>query len=478
MSPLHSDVHDGCSGRRGNPARSATAERLLPATPYRVSRLHEMWSLHLLKNWPQRGRCRVRDATSNLEIVMMSITRGDSTITFRREDGKEARFSLHSPMFSETSQLASLHVALGEGEFTGDALLATTTFGDPILFELPLVDEIDQLEGRLMVYLDQNQWRALGEANNPASRVAEADRSAARRLIELVREREVVLPASAAHYHETTKWTDDAGRYRLGLSILQHSHGWQLRDPLQVRRDEIQASFQHVLFGGPQPVADSTVTLFPDVLHGEVRGGPAIEVPPDFPPSMAALHRALVSASALIDVMLDTEHIPAQAPTGWTAANQAFSDWLDTERLDSNQKRKCIDSFLLGDLASEIAEEAFRSGLTVDQVGSWMSSGGANIALTPGLGLYREMVQDRHLKAGLTWHPNDLTDMVYLSTAAGYADVIVCERSMGTSLHAGLRRLGRPTSVFRRLSEALPAIETLLGSRGRGTAVDGRRVTQ
>ncbi|MBF5083091.1 hypothetical protein [Quadrisphaera sp. INWT6] len=275
-----------------------------------------------------------------------------------------------------------------------------------------------------------------------------------------------MLPASSAHYYETTKWTHDASRYRLGLSILQHSHGWQLRDPLQVRRDEISRSFQHALFGGPPPVGSDTITLSPDVIHGEVRGGRAIEVPPDFPPDMATLHRALVSASALIDVMLDMEHIPAQAPTRWTAANQAFSDWLDTQPLDSNQKRNSIDAFLMNDLVTEIAEEALKGGLTIDQVRVWMENGGKSIALTPGLGLYREMMQDRHLKVGLTWRPSDLTDMIYLSMAAGYADVVVCENSMGASLNTGIKRLHRNTSVFRRLSDALPTIETMLESRG------------
>lgn len=54
---------------------------------------------------------------------------------------------------------------------------------------------------------------------------------------------------------------------------------------------------------------------------------------------------------------------------------------------------------------------------------------------------------------------------MYLSCAAGYADVVVCERHVRTALHQSLRRLGRSTQVFRRLSDVIEPIAELLNTR-------------
>lgn len=99
----------------------------------------------------------------------------------------------------------------------------------------------------------------------------------------------------------------------------------------------------------------------------------------------------------------------------------------------------------------------------------WIWQHPARLSALPALGLFREVLHDRHLNRGLTWRPNDLTDMVYLSTAAAYADAVVCENSMGSALRRGVARLGGTTPVFRRLREAVPAIEHMLLARKQQT---------
>lgn len=176
-----------------------------------------------------------------------------------------------------------------------------------------------------------------------------------------------------------------------------------------------------------------------------------------------------MSATALIDLMLDRDHIPATPPTAWTQTNQRFSDWLDQESGGSQRKRKAVDVLLLQDLQRELAEEALSSGITPTQMSEWIWQHPVRFAALPALGLFREVLHDRHLSRGFTWRPNDLTDMVYLSTAAGYADVLVCERSMGSALQRGIARLGRTTPVFPHLREAVPAIERMLLARDQRT---------
>ncbi|XVV15105.1 hypothetical protein ACQP2X_12405 [Actinoplanes sp. CA-131856] len=90
---------------------------------------------------------------------------------------------------------------------------------------------------------------------------------------------------------------------------------------------------------------------------------------------------------------------------------------------------------------------------------------GRSISELPATGLLRELTYERHLNVGATWRRNDLTDMMYLSFAIGYADVVVRERHMRTALHQSLRSLGRSTQVFRRLSDAIEPTAELLATR-------------
>src|SRR3954463_11912109 len=86
-------------------------------------------------------------------ITLITMDRETSSIVFTRSDGKEARFPLEDSPFAATSALSRLHYTP-----SFDALLATTRAGDDVVFELPTPNSGEQLDGRLVVYLDQNQW--------------------------------------------------------------------------------------------------------------------------------------------------------------------------------------------------------------------------------------------------------------------------------------------------------------------------------
>ncbi len=399
----------------------------------------------------------VMESDEDLRVVMVMVDPETETVVLTRSDGKEARFPLTSPMFEPSSLLSRLAYPP-----TFEGLLVQTRKGDTIVFDLPRSDGADQLNGRLVVYLDQNKWRPVSDVLQGRCGGAAADREAAQRLVEWVEAGRIILPASAGHYYETTKWSDTEGRYRLGLSILQLSRGWQLRDPLQVRRDELRWLFRNRL--APGGVLPTAVTLAPNVIHSAARGFTPLGPPPDFPAQEAFQHEALVSATTLIDLMLDSEGGERGPETGWTQDNQRFSDWLDSQDGDSQKKRKAIDAWLFRDLQRELAEESYAAGLTAERLKEWGSASQPvqELAALPCLGLFREMLHERHLNKGTTWKPNDVIDMVYLSCAAGYADFVVCERQMREPLARGIARLGRSTQVFRSLAEAVSAIAAAL----------------
>jgi hypothetical protein len=163
----------------------------------------------------------------------------------------------------------------------------------------------------------------------------------------------------------------------------------------------------------------------------------------------------------MIAVMLDPEQIPpTAAAAGWVAVNQRFSGWLDSEtQRTADQKRKSVDVLFMQDMGAEIADEARNAGLAPEELAHWLSSPFPDVREMPALGVYREMLQQRHLNVGTTWKTNDLTDMVYLSCATGYADVVIAERHMTAIGSQSLRRLGRRPSVVSSLRAAIPIIE-------------------
>ncbi|GGX97904.1 hypothetical protein [Streptomyces fructofermentans] len=393
-------------------------------------------------------------------IVMMTLDRETSSVILTRSDGQEARTPLAGLPFTPTSLLVRLHYSPLGG------LLAVTRDGDEVAFEVPTRGRTEPLDNRLVVYLDQNMWRPVSETLQGGETVSGEDRAAAERLAEWVRNRRIVMPASAGHHYETTKWSVADKRYSLGLTILQLSRGWQMRDPLQVRVDEILEMFRCWKGKADSARASSVFTLAPNALHSPPRGVTPYTPPSDFSADDAFRLVSLTSASTYIDVMLDAEHVQPGPETGWVASNQRYSEWLDTQDWDSQQKRRSIDAFLFSDFQRELAEGAYAAGLSLQEVQQWGQKRPVQgFAVLPATGLYREMFHNRHLNKGTKWRRNDLTDMIYLSCAAGYADFVVCERHMREPLEWGVRRLGQTAKVFRRLGEAVSAIGDALAQQ-------------
>lgn len=84
--------------------------------------------------------------------------------------------------------------------------------------------------------------------------------------MEWVEQRRIVLPASAGHYYETGKRFSTDKRYDFGLAVLRYRRGWQMLDPLQIRRNALHDAFCHRL-DRPSNVRSAPVfTLDPDAL--------------------------------------------------------------------------------------------------------------------------------------------------------------------------------------------------------------------
>ncbi len=183
------------------------------------------------------------------EVVTITVDLASEMAVVRLSDGTRRTTSVDGSRFDASSRVLRLTYTPAF-----DWLVAVTTTGDTVRFELPSPASPAPLDGRVVVYLDQNQWSAITNARYAPSRVPEPDRVAALNLARLVDDGLVVLPASAAHYVETTVWADTERRYLLGLPVLQLSRGWQMRHPLDLRREE----FADLLAGREPDLAGST----------------------------------------------------------------------------------------------------------------------------------------------------------------------------------------------------------------------------
>ena len=169
-------------------------------------------------------------------ILSVRLDRLAGTATFVRSDQKQAVFEVRSSVDPTSAIVAMTWVP------RANAMVFETDRGDNVAAELPTVDDLAPLNGRPVVYLDQNQWSTLANVVHAPERVPVAEAEAAHTLIDMALASKVVLPLSAGHMSETCKWTNRDRRYALALTILKLSRGWQMRDPLELRRSEVRGA--------------------------------------------------------------------------------------------------------------------------------------------------------------------------------------------------------------------------------------------
>jgi len=386
-------------------------------------------------------------------ILSVRLDRLAGTATFVRSDRKQAVFEVGSSVDPTSSIVATTWVP------KANAMAFETDRGDSVVAELPTVDDLAPLNGRPVVYLDQNQWSTLANVVHAPERLTVAEGEAAEALIDMAAASKVVLPLSAGHMSETCKWTNRDRRYALALTILKLSRGWQMRDPLELRRSEIRRALL-ARYRDEHPAQPAPFTLEPEALHGPNRDRGPFVAPADFPEDYALTFRAQTSIASAFDVMLDAEHIEVGPSPGWVERFQGFTDWLGAQPRDNRRLRHSrTDAFFLSDILNEVAAECPRAGITAEEMSDWtLNHSSDDISVMPSLGLFREAMREKLLNPGTRWEDNDLADLMYLTCGAGYSDHVVAERSFASQIDRAVRRLGRTPNVHRNLFELLAAL--------------------
>lgn len=256
-------------------------------------------------------------------------------------------------------------------------LVLTTRRGTEFGFDLPGGRGVD---GRPVVYLDQNVWSALARVTHRPERLPRAVLDAARRLTRLAADRVVVLPMSSSHMLETTRWSDDADRVALAETMLRLSRGWCVRHPLRVRALEMR-----LLLGLDVPAGQ---VLGPGVWPLDEDGRDAVDGP-----------AAVAAAVVLAETLLDPDPVPRPVDLPWAEARQAFAATLPAKsRL--HVRDDLVAGHVWQDLFPDLAEAALLGGMSVWDAAEWVA-GSDGFARLPATGLFAGMMAERLVNVGI-----------------------------------------------------------------------------
>ena len=340
--------------------------------------------------------------------------------------------------------------------------LVLSTDDSRIDLELGTVRNPSPLRGRPVVYLDQNHMSTLSKALRAPERLNEHDWSAAIRLITLAGNSKIVLPFSGAHMSETAAWADDDARFHLATTILSVSRGWQLRDPLQVRHEEL-VSLLGVFEERSSPV-DAVITLAPNAaLASRLFPRTSSEQAIDKTPALLHIYQSTLWLNVAASIMLDESPMPKGRADGWAQRVQTFSNWIrDETKRTKLQRRRSAAAFMFADEGTELARAALTAGVTPQELSEWSRRTWLDEDRgLPGVSLFSSTMIDK-LLTGHTWEGNDLTDLIYLSTAVGYSDLVAGDRRTVALLRQSTRRLGFGAEIHSDLPSLVRSLEMRL----------------
>ncbi len=242
---------------------------------------------------------------ARMAIALLDIDLAHRWLTFGLADGRRAEMAMPADMFDQPTNLERVTVDIPAGQ------LIVAMPGEPAaLVELcrPGMSVAAQRAGRPVLYLDQNHWSALAAARHGHRPVRDAERQAALRLAAMVNAGEVLLPASAGHLVETTPLHGEP-RVALAGTMLALSRGWQMRNPLHVRVEEVVRAVRGDDPAAAEvfaPAADEFFAGLPEPVgpppgragRADVRPGSQ----PGLPEELALLKQLLGSVPAILGI--------------------------------------------------------------------------------------------------------------------------------------------------------------------------------
>jgi hypothetical protein len=327
-------------------------------------------------------------------------------------------------------------------------LLITFHWGETVIFEVGPVET----PGVPVVYLDQNHWVMLARLQWSPGKVPAPNRDGYAQLTALARERAIVLPLSGAHAVETGR-TDRRWRRDLATTMLQLSRGWQMRSASKVRREELVCA----VAGSDSPIRPRSVfTLDPDALFSASDYAEGSSAPGD-------LHARLTWACTLAEVLIDDErehdeHVRAKAER-WAATYAELGTRLGEANASREEKSTAAQMALVSDFTDDLVHAAAVAGRDRQEMEDWLGTSEGSIGAMPAIGRIQEVTRRRLSNPLHPWRVNDLNDLHFLSTAAGYADFMLAEKATSHDLRCAERRVPSGARICGSPGELVELIE-------------------
>jgi hypothetical protein len=285
------------------------------------------------------------------------------------------------------------------------------------------------------VYLDQNHWVYLSKALNGAAR-SQAEADAARMILASVQAGQASYLLSTAHLHETWKRRRADSRLPLARTMALISKHHAIAPPWQLLPAELDRTL-HARFGRPahplplQPFGRGLAHL---------SGGKAPALDPELVNALRELHPVLTDQDItdVIDALLlsgpdadlpfgDIKLPPLHVAEEFAEAQQAQLDLFADS--DQDERRRGVSAIMLRDIVKPLQEATVRAGVTIDEVLALGADGLTDFMLDlPSRAGLLELTWQQHANSDTRWEANDLNDLVFLSVAVGYCDIVVTER--------------------------------------------------
>jgi hypothetical protein len=318
------------------------------------------------------------------------------------------------------------------------------------------------------VYLDQNQWSNLSLALRGESRRPE-DAAAAEAVKRSVADEAASFPLSIAHVFETWKQHSTEKRQPLAQTMMEISCNDAIAPPQMLVPAELEHAL-HRRFGRPDPPAD--VEPFGCGL-AHLSGGLAPDPDPELVRHLRELHPDLDDAQVVdrIDALLlagpdedlptaELDLLPLQPAEGFAAAQTELQERFKQEGTGKDEIRRAVAASMLVDIKEPLDAALRRANVTLDEFTGLGRQGLIEFMFDlPSRVALLELMWRQHGDLQTKWKSNDLNDLVYLSTAIGYCDIVVTERRWSAMLGQIDVRSKTGTIVLGKLAQLPEALE-------------------
>lgn len=328
-------------------------------------------------------------------------------------------------------------------------ILSTTTRGDLIITEGFNPNSPPPFNGRPSVYLDQNRWRTVADVLHDPDRVDNpSERRAAQDLIRLATDGGIVLPLSMGHMLETAGLHSER-RYEVGVAMARLAAGWQIRNPLDLWKHEVELTIRgHLGLTEGAPILHPIVTE-PGALFGSDTTLGITAETPDFDKFMAML----IMPNVVLDMLVAPERTPKHPLTKWVDHHAHITSQIHAETIPKNQRRRLARRRYWNENIGFYTAAYRRLTHSADFPSFSDGQLVRLLSASPIVGLASELFIRRFIDHQNKWRRNDLIDMFHLSSAAAHADYMCAEAHTGRQLRDAQRALGRRQTVFTSLDD-------------------------